>query len=129
MRVPHPGCHSEQPDCSGESSRSEWHLFASRYRQRGQHLHWKTENTVFFDKILTKIFGTANERTIKRLMPVVAEINDLEPGIQQLTDENLGAKTVEFRGRIADRVEERLKGIENNLVAQTLAIGNATGNT
>jgi preprotein translocase subunit SecA len=68
---------------------------------------------VFFDKILTKIFGTANERTIKRLMPVVAEINDLEPGIQQLTDEHLRAKTVEFRRRIADRVEERLKGIES----------------
>ena len=68
---------------------------------------------MFFDKILTKIFGTANERTIKRLMPVVAEINDLEPGIQQLTDEHLRAKTVEFRRRIADRVEERLKGIES----------------
>jgi preprotein translocase subunit SecA len=68
---------------------------------------------VFFDKILTKIFGTANERTIKRLMPVVAEINDLEPGIKQLTDEHLRAKTAEFRKRVAERVDERLTGIEN----------------
>jgi preprotein translocase subunit SecA len=30
---------------------------------------------VFFDKILTKIFGTANERLIKKLWPVVAQIN------------------------------------------------------
>ena len=68
---------------------------------------------MFFDKILTKIFGTANERTIKRLMPVVAEINDLEPGIKQLTDEHLRAKTAEFRKRVAERVDERLTGIEN----------------
>jgi preprotein translocase subunit SecA len=65
------------------------------------------------DPILTKIFGTANERTIKRLAPVVADINDLEPAVNQLTDEQLRAKTAEFRARIAERVEERLKGIEN----------------
>ena len=67
---------------------------------------------MFFDKILTKIFGTANERIIKRLMPLVATINDLEPGIKQLSDEELRAKTVEFRERIAERVAERLKGFE-----------------
>jgi preprotein translocase subunit SecA len=60
---------------------------------------------VFFDTILTKIFGTSNERIIKRLTPVVATINDLEPGIRQLSDEQLQAKTVEFRGRIAARLE------------------------
>ncbi len=68
---------------------------------------------MFFDKILTSVFGTANERTIKRLMPVVAEINALEPGTKLLTDEQLRAKTAEFRGRIAERVEERLKDIES----------------
>jgi preprotein translocase subunit SecA len=60
---------------------------------------------VFFDKILTKIFGTANERVIKRLWPVVAIINDLEAGIKQLSDEQLRAKTVEFRARIAAKLE------------------------
>jgi len=63
------------------------------------------EIPVFFDKILTKIFGTANERVIKRLWPVVAIINDLEAGIKQLSDEQLRAKTVEFRARIAAKLE------------------------
>jgi preprotein translocase subunit SecA len=62
---------------------------------------------VTFDKILTKIFGTANERLIKRLTPIVAVINALEEDTKLLTDEQLRAKTVEFRARIA----ERLKGI------------------
>ncbi len=60
------------------------------------------------DKVLTKVFGTANERIIKRLLPVVTAINELEPGIKQLTDEELRAKTVEFRERIAGR----LQGVE-----------------
>ena len=60
---------------------------------------------MFFDKFLTKIFGTANERLIKRLMPMVALINALEEDTKQLTDEQLRAKTVEFRARIAERLE------------------------
>jgi preprotein translocase subunit SecA len=54
---------------------------------------------------LTKIFGTANERLIKRLMPMVELINALEADTKQLTDEQLRAKTVEFRARIAARLE------------------------
>jgi preprotein translocase subunit SecA len=68
---------------------------------------------VFFDKALTKIFGTANERLIKRLMPMVALINALEEDTKKLTDDGLRAKTVEFRARIAEQVAERLKGMEN----------------
>jgi len=60
---------------------------------------------VFFDKALTKVFGTANERMIKRLMPVVATINALEEDTKQLTDEQLRARTVEFRERIAAKLE------------------------
>jgi preprotein translocase subunit SecA len=60
---------------------------------------------VFFDKVLTKIFGTANERLIKRLMPVVAVIGALEADTKQLSDEQLRAKTAEFRARIAERLE------------------------
>ena len=66
-----------------------------------------------FDTVLTKVFGTANERVIKKLWPVVATINALEPGIQVLSDEELRAKTIEFRGRIAERVAEATKGIED----------------
>ncbi len=58
-----------------------------------------------FDKVLTKIFGSANERLLKKLWPVVVETNSLEPGIKQLSDEQLRAKTEEFRARLAERLE------------------------
>ena len=60
---------------------------------------------MFFDKALTAIFGTANERAIKRLMPTVAAINAIEPEMKALTDEQLRDKTVEFRARIAAKLE------------------------
>jgi preprotein translocase subunit SecA len=53
-------------------------------------------------QILTKVIGTQNEREIKRLRPLVAEINALEPEIQVLTDDQLRGKTIEFRKRVAD---------------------------
>ncbi len=58
-----------------------------------------------FDKVLTKVFGTANERLIKRLWPVVAQINELEGGVKLLSDEQLRAKTPEFRARVAASIE------------------------
>jgi len=54
--------------------------------------------------LLGKIFGTKNEREIKRLMPRVVAINALEPEVQKLSDEQLRAKTDEFRKRIQDRL-------------------------
>jgi preprotein translocase subunit SecA len=60
---------------------------------------------VTFDKVLTKIFGTSNERIVKRMMPMVAQVSALEPGIKPLTDEQLREKTVEFRARIAKKLE------------------------
>ncbi|MGH9832707.1 MAG: preprotein translocase subunit SecA [Blastocatellia bacterium] len=56
-------------------------------------------------KVLTKIFGSANERLLKRLWPVVAEINAFEPEVKRLSDEQLRAKTDEFRERLASRLE------------------------
>jgi preprotein translocase subunit SecA len=52
------------------------------------------------DPLLAKIFGTKNDREIKAIRPVVAAINDLEPGLQQLSDIDLAAKTIEFRERL-----------------------------
>ena len=60
---------------------------------------------MFFDKVLTKIFGTANERAIKRLMPIVGQVGAFEPEMEKLSDEQLRAKTVEFRARIAARIQ------------------------
>jgi preprotein translocase subunit SecA len=56
------------------------------------------------NKAIAKIFGTSNEREIKRLMPGVAQINAFEPQIKQLTDEQLRAKTDEFRAKIQERI-------------------------
>src|SRR5437016_10023354 len=53
------------------------------------------------DAILAKIFGTKNEREIKALLPMVTAINELESSIQALSDEQLRAKTTEFRERLA----------------------------
>jgi len=58
-----------------------------------------------FNKFIAKVFGTSNERAVKRLMPAVRQINDLEPTIQALSDEALRAKTAEFRQRIAAAIE------------------------
>jgi len=60
---------------------------------------------VFVEKAFTKIFGTANDRVVKRLIPLVSSINALEPAIQELSDEQLQAKTAEFKARIAQRLE------------------------
>ncbi|HEY1265235.1 MAG TPA: preprotein translocase subunit SecA [Terriglobales bacterium] len=57
-----------------------------------------------FQKLAAKIFGTKNEREIKRLKPRVAAINALEPAMQELSDDELRAKTDEFRRRIRDRL-------------------------
>ena len=49
-----------------------------------------------------KIFGTRNDRELKRMGKVVARINALEEAMQALDDAALRAKTDEFRSRIAD---------------------------
>jgi preprotein translocase subunit SecA len=57
-------------------------------------------------KALAKVFGTQNERDIKRMRPLVDQVNGLEPEMQQLSDEQLRAKTDEFRARIKERIQE-----------------------
>ena len=80
---------------------------------------------MFFDKILTKIFGTSNERAIKRLTPFVGLINAFEAETKQLTDEQLREKTVEFKARIAKKLEgitdeEAIKTAENEALQELL---------
>ncbi len=53
------------------------------------------------DTLLAKVIGTQNERDLKRLRPIVAEISAKEPEIERLSDEQLRAKTAEFRQRLA----------------------------
>jgi preprotein translocase subunit SecA len=54
------------------------------------------------DTLLAKVVGTQNERELKRLRPLVAQINELEPTIQALSDEQLRGKTAQFRQRVAN---------------------------
>ena len=50
--------------------------------------------------VLTRIVGTRNERELKRIRPVVAQIGAFEPALRTLDDHALAAKTVELRDRL-----------------------------
>ena len=51
--------------------------------------------------IFTKIFGSQNDRALKKLYPIVDAIEALEPEYMKLTDEQLSGKTKEFKERLA----------------------------
>jgi preprotein translocase subunit SecA len=51
-------------------------------------------------KLLTKVFGSRNDRTLRRMRKQVAKINSLEPELEKLSDEELKGKTAEFRARL-----------------------------
>ncbi|MFW2456721.1 MAG: preprotein translocase subunit SecA, partial [Methyloversatilis discipulorum] len=52
--------------------------------------------------LFTKLFGSRNDRLLKKYRPVIARINALESELSGLSDEALTAKTAEFRQRLAD---------------------------
>ncbi|SHE83929.1 preprotein translocase subunit SecA [Vibrio gazogenes] len=52
-------------------------------------------------KLLTKVIGSRNDRTLRRLRKIVKEINNYEPAYEAFSDEDLKAKTIEFRERLA----------------------------
>ncbi len=52
--------------------------------------------------IAKKIFGTENDRKLKKLRPLVEKINSLEPEFEKLTDDALRQKTEEFKKRFKD---------------------------
>ncbi len=51
-------------------------------------------------KVLTRVFGSKNERYLKQIQPLVNRINELEATVAPLDDQALAAKTVEFRERV-----------------------------
>jgi preprotein translocase subunit SecA len=55
-----------------------------------------------FDGIFRKVFGSSNDRELKKIAPIVVEVNSFEPRISALSDSDLQAKTAEFRQRIAN---------------------------
>jgi preprotein translocase subunit SecA len=78
---------------------------------------------ILINYAIAKVFGTKNERELKRLRPDVEAINALEPAMKALSDEQLRAKTDEFRQRIKERLDhiadepdadlERLKELDD----------------
>src|SRR5437870_2192368 len=69
---------------------------------------------MMIDKVLTAVFGSKHERDVKRMLPVVAQVNALEAEASSLSDDALRAKTVEFRDRlrpVADVLEAAKKEV------------------
>ncbi len=54
------------------------------------------------NSLLTRVFGSSNDRQLRQLNRIVVRINALEPDIEKLSDDELKARTPEFRKRIAD---------------------------
>jgi preprotein translocase subunit SecA len=74
------------------------------------------------NSVIAKVFGTSNERAVKRLQPLVAQINTLEPTIQALSDEALRNKTAEFRQRIADSIAAEKINPEDENAAEAIRL-------
>ncbi len=62
---------------------------------------------------LTKIFGTKHDKDIKRISPIVDEINDIYAELQSLSDDDLRAKTADLKARITAHCAETEKAIED----------------
>ncbi len=58
-----------------------------------------------FDKFLTKVFGSSNQRFLKTTGPMVAQINALEPSVQKLSDDELRGRTAFFKTKIQRELE------------------------
>ncbi len=50
---------------------------------------------------LTKLFGSSNDRILKKIQPIIDQINEFEPRIQALSDIQISEKTTEFKNRLA----------------------------
>src|SRR5213595_1383295 len=59
-----------------------------------------------FDKVLTKVFGSSNERFLKTIRPLIGEINEFEPQVQKLSDDQMRERTAFLKAQIADAVKD-----------------------
>lgn len=83
------------------------------------------------DKFLTKIFGSSNQRYIKTVRPLVERINNLEPSIKKLSDDELRARTVKFKEQVAQaaggaRNAEERQRLEKDALTELLPEAFAT---
>ena len=84
-----------------------------------------------FDKVLTKVFGSSNERFLKSIRPVIEQINAFEPEIEKLSDDQLREKTALFKAQIQNAVKDardkddrqyREREILNELLPEAFAV-------
>lgn len=73
-------------------------------------------SNIMLVKLLTKVFGSRNDRTLRRMRKVVEQINRMEPDMEKLSDDELKAKTNEFRARL-----EKGESLEN-LIPEAFAV-------
>src|SRR5205809_1278102 len=59
-----------------------------------------------FDKVLTKVFGSSNERFLKTIRPIVEQINAHEPEIKKLSDEQLRERSAFFKAQVQDAIKD-----------------------
>ncbi len=84
-----------------------------------------------FDKFLTKVFGSSNQRFLKTIGPKVVEINALEPAMQKLSDDELRGRTAIFKEKVQRAIEgitdkDRLKQREKEILDEILPEAFAT---
>jgi preprotein translocase subunit SecA len=73
--------------------------------------------------MLNKLLGDPNARKLKKFQPLVAEVNLIEEDIKNLSDDELKAKTVEFREQIAKaRNDEQIKDTLDDLLPEAFAV-------
>ncbi|MFM2312481.1 MAG: hypothetical protein RLZZ04_1757 [Cyanobacteriota bacterium] len=73
--------------------------------------------------MLKKLLGDPNARKLKKFQPLVAEINLIEEDIKDLSDENLKAKTGEFREQLAKgKSDEEIKEILDDILPEAFAV-------
>jgi preprotein translocase subunit SecA len=84
-----------------------------------------------FDKFLTKVFGSSNQRFLKTIQPVVDKINSLESQTKALSDEQLRARTDEFKERVQRAIEgitdkeerkQREQAVLNDILPEAFAV-------
>jgi preprotein translocase subunit SecA len=61
------------------------------------------------DKFLTKVFGSSNQRYLKGLLPIVERVNELEPSVQKLSDDEMRARISELREQVVAAIGD-IKG-------------------
>ncbi|MDQ2856693.1 MAG: preprotein translocase subunit SecA [Acidobacteriota bacterium] len=84
-----------------------------------------------FDKFLTKVFGSSNQRYLKTVQPIVGQINELEPALKKLTDDELRDRTTAFKEQIQRAIakasdKEERKRLEQEILDEILPAAFAT---